>query len=196
MMTRILLHGGNADNGSERNARFFTDILTGFNKSEVRILCIYFARPEGRWEDSFATDESSFKARAIELGKDVDLILATYDIEKFLDEFEKADVIFINGGYKGHLRSALAGIGVNKVREMIRGKTLVGISAGANMLSKYYYSLASGGIREGIGLLDIKLLTHANSDAATQYIALLKSYKENLPLVTIVEEEYVEITNL
>lgn len=193
MNTRIILHGGNADNGSEKNDQFFSEILSGIDKDEVRVLCVYFARPEGRWEDSYATDESAFRARAIELGKDIETVLATYDMDELIEEITKADVIFINGGYKGHLKSTLLSIGVDKFKEMVHGKTLVGISAGANMLSKYYYSMASGGIREGIGLLKIKLLTHSNDSNASDKLKMLKEYKEDLPIKTVAEEEYVVI---
>ncbi len=193
MSTRILLHGGNADNGGEKNARFFTDILMGVDSDTVRVLCIYFARPEERWEDSYATDQSSFGARAIELGKDVDTVLATYDMEYLVEEISKADVVFINGGYKGHLKDTLLAIGVERFRQLVEDKTLVGISAGANMLTKYYYSMASGGIWEGIGLLRIKLLTHSNDEEAPGRLSLLRSYKEQLPVITVAEEEYIEI---
>lgn len=191
MSTRILLHGGNADNGSEKNKQFFTEVLNDINKDTVRVLCIYFARPQGRWEESYATDESAFKARAIEIGKDVDTVLATYDIDELVEEIAKADVVFINGGYKGHLRSTLLAIGIDKFIRLIDGKTLVGISAGANMLSKYYYSMASEGIREGVGILNIKLLTHSNSEDSAKKVELLANYKEDLPIWQVAEEEYI-----
>jgi peptidase E len=184
------LHGGNADNGSEKNKQFFTEILNGIDKDDVRVLCIYFARPEGRWDESYATDESAFRARAIEIGKDVETMLATYDLDELVDGIAKADVIFINGGYKGHLKSMLLAIGVDRFTQLVEGKTLVGISAGANMLSKYYYSMASGGVREGIGILNIKLLTHSNSKDAAEKVELLADYKEDLPIWQVAEEEY------
>lgn len=191
MSTRILLHGGNSDNGSEKNNQFFAEILNGVNKHEIKVLCIYFARPQGRWEESYATDESAFKARAIEIGKDVRTVLATYDIDELAKEMAKADVIYINGGYKGCLRSTLLALGIDKFTQLIEGKTLVGISAGANTLAKYYYSMASGGIREGIGVLNIKLLTHSNSDDAAKQVELLANYKEDLPIWKVAEEEYI-----
>lgn len=193
MNTRIILHGGNADNGSENNRRFFADIIAGVNKHEVRVLCVYFARPEGRWEESYATDESAFKAQGIEAGIDVETVLATYDIGELLEELSKADVIFINGGYKGHLKDTLIKIGIPQFKSLVEDKTLVGVSAGANILSKYYYSMASEGIREGVGILDIKLLTHSNSDDAAMKIKMLEGYKGKLPVWKVAEEEYIVI---
>lgn len=56
--------------------------------------------------------------------------------------------------------------------------------------AKYYYPQAIDGIREGIGLLDIKLLTHYTPDQQEQ-MAKPKDHKEDLPIVTVIEEEYI-----
>lgn len=193
MNTRILLHGGNADNGREKNARFFADILSGVDNNTVKVLCIYFARPEGRWEASYSADQSSFRAQAIVLGKDVDTVLATYDMYELLEQISESDVIFINGGFKGHLKDTLLAIGAKRFTQMVEGKTLVGISAGANMLSKYYYSMAIDGIREGIGMINAKLLTHSNHENTPERIKQLKAHREDLPIIAVAEEEYVEL---
>lgn len=192
MRTRIILHGGNSDKKSRQNDEFFHAIIGGINKQAVRVLCVYFARPEGRWENSYAEDQSVFYAAGIESGKDIETKMATYDMDGLRQDIAEADVIFISGGYKGRLKETLLALGVDNLRRMIRGKTLVGVSAGANMLGKYYYSPAIDGIREGIGLLDVKLLTHYTADKSEQ-LAMLKIYGEDLPIVKIAEEEYVVI---
>lgn len=190
MTARILLHGGNSNKKSDKNDMFYRDIVQGVGKDTVRILCVYFARPEGRWENSYAEDQSIFRAIGIETGIDVETTLATYDIQELLDVIAESDVIFINGGFKGHLKDTLLTIGVDNFCQMLQGKTLVGISAGANMMSKYYYSQSIEGVREGIGLLDIKLLTHYTPDRQEQ-MAKLQAYEEDLPIITIAEEEYI-----
>lgn len=185
-----MLHGGNANKKSDKNDQFYREIILGVNKEAVRVHCVYFARPEGRWEDSYAEDQSIFRAVGIETGVDVETKLATYEMSELLNAIAESDVIFINGGFKGHLKDALLAIGVDNFRQMTQGKTLVGISAGANILSKYYYSQAIDDVREGVGLLNIKLLTHYAPDQHQQ-MAKLKAYKEDLPIITIAEEEYV-----
>lgn len=190
MTTRIILHGGNSSKKSHKNERFFREIVDGIDKETIQILCVYFARPEGRWEDSHAVDQSIFRALGIDLGLEIETELAAYDLDEFVRQINDSDVIFINGGMRGHLKDTLLKIGVERFRQMIQGKTLVGISAGANILSKYYYSMVTGGIREGIGLLDIKLLTHYSEESSDQ-LTQLKIFRQDLPLVTIAEEEYV-----
>lgn len=123
----------------------------------------------------------------------MDTVLATYNIEELINEITQADVIFINGGYRGRLKDTLLEIGLERFRSLVEGKTVVGISAGANMLTKYYYSMAIGGIREGIGLLNIKLLTHSNDSDTVDRLKLLEAYGERLPVIPIPEEEYIEV---
>ncbi|MBW4061039.1 Type 1 glutamine amidotransferase-like domain-containing protein [Candidatus Saccharibacteria bacterium] len=192
MATRIILHGGNSNIKSDKNDDFYQEIIRGVEKDNLSVLCVYFARPEARWEDSYAEDQSVFHALGIETGRDLDTTMATYDMDELLGSIVEADVIFISGGYNGHLKDTLLTIGVKNFRQMIQGKTLVGISAGANILGVYYYSQGSEEIREGIGLLNIKVLTHYSEDQ-TKQLALLKSYKEDIPTVTVAEEEYVVI---
>ena len=192
MATRIILHGGNSNNKSDKNDQFFRAIINGIDKETIQVLCVYFARPEGRWEESYAEDQSIFRALGIEKGLDIETKLATYDMDELLQDITDSDVLFINGGFKGHLKDVLLAIGVDNFRHMIQGKTLVGISAGAHMLSRYYYSQSIDDIREGIGLLDIKLLTHFTVQKPEQK-EKLEAYKEDLPILTIAEEEYIVV---
>lgn len=164
--------------------------MRSVDKDVVRFLCIYFARPEARWEDSYAHDRSILAALGKEVGIDTKTKLATYDMDELIEGITDCDVIFINGGFRGRLKDTLLAIGLHNFRQMISGKTLAGISAGANILSRYYYSQGVDDIREGIGLLKIKLLTHYEKDMAGQMKKLL-DYKEDLPIVTIAEEEYI-----
>ncbi|HEU5004727.1 MAG TPA: Type 1 glutamine amidotransferase-like domain-containing protein [Candidatus Saccharimonadales bacterium] len=188
MRTRIILHGGNSDRSTEKNAKFFKEIVDGVGTNTVKVLCVYFARPEHRWDDSYEEDKYIFQR--IDTDKDVETELATYD--SFVDQIAAADIVFINGGHRGHLKETLLSIGVERFRQMVEGKTLVGISAGANILSKYYYSSVAQDIREGTNFLNIKLFTHFSEDEPEQ-LNDLKSYAEDLPVVTIPEEEYLVI---
>jgi len=192
MRTRIILHGGNSNKKSDKNDRFFREVIGGIDKDAISVLCVYFARPEGRWEDSYAEDQSIFRALGIETGKDIETRLATYDMDALLAGIAEADVIFINGGYKGHLRVTLGLIGIDNFRRRVKGKTLVGISAGANVLGRYYYSQGIDGIREGVGFLGAKVLTHYSA-AKPEQLELLTAYGEELPVVMIAEEEYTVI---
>lgn len=194
MATRIILHGGNSDRNTAKNDKFYAEVIAGIDRDTIRVLCVYFARPERRWEDSYYDDQYTFRRLEMETGREIQTKLAkSFGTEVFLKDISESDVIFINGGMKGHLKDTLLAIGEKHFRQAIHGKTLVGISAGANVLSKYYYSKVISGIREGTGFLNIKLLTHYSEDEPGQLEAL-KAYGENLPIVKIREEEYVLIS--
>ena len=184
------MHGGNSSNKSDKNERFFQEIINGVESDTIKILCVYFARPEHRWEDSYAEDQSIF--RALETNKEIETILATYDRDELEDNIAQSDVIFINGGMQGHLKNTLQSIGIERFRRMVAGKTLVGISAGANILARYYYATAAKEIREGTGFLSIKLFTHYSEDESEK-LEQLRVHAEDLPIVTIAEEEYLVI---
>lgn len=190
MQTRILLHGGNSTKASDKNEAFYREIIDGVQSDTVRVLCVYFARPKHRWDDSYEEDQYIF--RRIDTDKEVETKLASDDIDEFIADVAQSDVVFINGGMKGSLKEILLSIGLDQFRHMLAGKTLVGISAGANILSKYYYSMVIDGVREGTGLLGIKLLTHYSEDEPGQ-LAMLSSYPVDLPVITIREEEYIVI---
>lgn len=191
MQTRIILHGGNSDRDTDKNNKFYNAVIESIDSEVVRVLCVYFARPERRWEDSYYDDQISFRRIEREMSREIETKLAkSSDPEDFLRDIAEADVVFINGGIQGNLKETLLTIGEERFFEALQSKTLVGISAGANVLSKYYYSIATQGIREGTGFLDIKILTHYSEHDAKQ-LEMLKTHGEDLQIVTIPEEEYV-----
>ena len=177
---------------TDKNEQFFREVINGVNGETIRVLCVYFARPESRWEDSYDEDQYMFRRLADNLDREIETLLASYDMDDFTENIAASDVIFINGGMKGHLKDMLFSLDLDRFRQMLDGKTLVGISARANILSKYYYSMVVDGIREGTGLLNIKLLTHYSEDEPEK-LNLLQSFGEDLPVVTVSEEEYVII---
>ncbi len=183
--TKIILHGGNSSKKSDANEKFFQEVINSVEQNVVKILCIYFARPEHRWEDSYAEDQSIFFH--LETTKDVETKMATYDLEDLVEYIRAADVIYINGGMRGHLKETIQKLGT--FSELISGKVVVGISAGANILSKYYYSTVADDIREGVGLLPIKLLTHYDEEK-TEQLSNLEKFGEDLPVIKIAEEHY------
>lgn len=189
MPTRVMLHGGNTERMTAKNATFYKEIIDSVDKATVHVLCVYFARPEHRWQDSYAEDQTQFGA--VQTGKQIVTTLAAYD--SFERDIEQTDVIFINGGTKGHLKETLLQIGVERVRQLTDGKIIAGASAGANMLARYYYSSVIDGVREGIGFIDAKVFTHYSSEKSAK-LEELKAYGDGLPVVAVAEEEYLDFT--
>ena len=188
MKTKFILHGGSSSKKSEDNEKFFHEIINSVDSAEVRILCIYFARPADRWEDSFDEDQTIF--RCLGTSKELDIKMATLDRDVLIEQIKSSDVIFINGGRKGCLKEVLLDLG--NFAELVQGKIVVGISAGAGILCKYYYSSVINGVREGVGILPAKVFTHWDEEL-TQELQDLDSYKEKLPIYKIPEENYIVV---
>ena len=188
-MTKFFLHGGNVNEPSESNRAYYRDIVASVGRSDVKVLCVYFARPEHRWDDSYAADRSNLQAAGSELGLHIQTTRAVYEMGALLQQIADADLIFIAGGINGHLRETLQNI--PDLNSRLSGKTVAGISAGANLLAAFFYASTRSAVRQGIGLLPIALLTHANRDA--EHEAALRQASGNLPLHKINEEEYLAI---
>src|SRR5688572_17703656 len=114
MTTRIILHGGNTDRNTDKNEKFFKEIIGGVDGDTVKILCVYFARPPHRWEDSYDEDQYTFKRVQREMGREIETKLAMDDVGTFSEDIAWADVVFINGGMKGHLKDTLLSIGAER----------------------------------------------------------------------------------
>ncbi len=185
-MIKFILHGGNSDRKTENNEKFFLEIANSVNKEKIKILCIYFARPEHRWDDSFQEDKLAFLN--LDTEKKFDIEMAKLDAEELRRQIQWADIVYIQGGRKGNLKEKLLELG--NFKELIHGKIVVGISAGANMLAKYYYSNVADTIREGLGILPIKTFCHYNEDNVLG-MEKLELYKEKLPIYRISEEKYL-----
>ncbi len=186
METKFILHGGESSRRTDANNQFYKEIIDSVSSDNIKILCVYFARPEHRWQESFYEDRYAFES--VDTLKHIEIQLAS--AEDFREQLIASHVIFINGGFKGFLKEAL--LGVNDLKELLHGKVVVGISAGANILSKYYYSQGGQEIREGIGLIPVKVFCHYSAEN-TEELELLDKHKEKLPIYTIEEEKYVII---
>ncbi|MEI7890497.1 MAG: Type 1 glutamine amidotransferase-like domain-containing protein [bacterium] len=186
MKTKFILQGGNSSKKSDDNEKFFHEIINSVSSETVKILCVYFARLEDRWEDSFDEDQAIFLNLATK--KDLEIKMAVLEKEELVEQIKNADVVFVNGGRRGCLKETLQNL--ENFSELIDGKVVVGISAGANILSRYYYANTFNEIREGVGILPIKLICHY-LDEYGEVFEQLDNYKEKLPIYKIEEEKYL-----
>ena len=117
---------------------------------------------------------------------------------KFTEQVKWVDIVYIKGGEAEQLLINELGVNRKWVAEL-KGKTLAGTSVGANAISRYYYSVQDRKVEEGLAILPIKVITHWRSEDSALHVhwdeALLelKNYKEDLPLHTLKEGEFVVI---
>ncbi|MFA5047762.1 MAG: Type 1 glutamine amidotransferase-like domain-containing protein [Patescibacteria group bacterium] len=190
MSTKYILIGGYAKAAPDGGKGFCEELVSGFTEP-VKILDCLFARPKETWEKAFNDDKAFLTDR---LGGKK-FVLEMADTEKFLEQVKWADAIYIRGGKEE--ASLVEYLSADKFwLKELDGKTLAGTSAGADAISKYFYDLDNLKVREGLGLLPIKIIVHYKSDYNAPNVDWdkaaeeLKNYGEDLPLVTLKEGEY------
>lgn len=119
--------------------------------------------------------------------------------QKFRDIFKankKAEDIYFRGGKTKKLKKRLRGI-QKQLKKAFVGKTILGSSAGALFLARYYYSQGDTKIFRGFNILPIKIITHYLSKdryaptSGKEKLEMLKKYKEKLPTYAISETEFI-----
>lgn len=184
-MTKYILHGGYSTKAVDRGRGFFEAMIEGF-ESPLVLECL-FAREEADWQAAF--DKDAEFARTNYPERDVHMKLARP--ETFLDQMKAADIVYFRGGRTSRLLEVLQQ--QHGFQELFGGKTIVGSSAGANMLSHFYWGLDDPGLRQGLGLVPAKALVHYRSDYNSPNVDWDQAEKElraiapELPLLTIPE---------
>lgn len=78
--------------------------------------------------------------------------------ETFFEQLNEADVLYLHGGATTQLIESLPDF--HRLKEAIKGKVIIGSSAGANYLSKIYYSPLNDSIKGGSGIIDVNTIVH------------------------------------
>lgn len=79
----------------------------------------------------------------------------------FLDEIERADVVYFHGGHTSLLLTAMQAYG--DLKDSFEGKIIIGSSAGVNYISNYGFSPRSAETSHGAGLVDVSTIVHFGS---------------------------------
>lgn len=194
-MTRYILVGGYPRKAPDGGKAFAEELVKGFD-DPIRILECLFARPRENWEEAFAQDKTFFISHLSD--KKLEFQLA--DPERFKEQVIWAHAIYIRGG-----ASEAAFLQLQKKsggwEKELKGKTLAGSSAGADIISTYYYGLDDLKIGNGLGLLPVKVIPHFRSDYNAPNIDWnraeieLRAYKKSLPLIKLAEGQFEVIEN-
>lgn len=185
-MTKYILHGGVTSRDTDDNRKFFLEIVKNL-KSPINILCVYFAREKKEWKELFKQDKLNF-LRASQK-KRFKFVLANDDLKNFTKQIKNSDVVHLRGGKTELLLKKLSKI--DNLILLFENKVISGSSAGAYVLSKYYIN-SGGEIKNGLGILPIKVISHYTKEKYDLF-QRLKNYKENLKIYKISEEKFVVI---
>jgi len=187
-MTKYILHGGYISNPSESNKQFFAEMVKD-SDNQVTILCVYFAREKQEWSQLFEQDKKLFLERA-KFKQPPKFILAQDNPEKFIQQIRDSDTIYMRGGKDFYLIEFMKSI--KNLKQLLKNKIVGGSSMGAYVIAKYYYSNDEDRLREGRGLLPIKVFAHYNESKADK-LEQLKNYKEDLETYPVADEKFVVI---
>jgi len=207
MRNKFILHGGDTNPELGNNEAFISEIVDGFQdvKEALKVICIYWARePEEHLElleqDQVRLNyimgnvEYDFKNKDVSTHRFPNRIceLPSDDSIQLRQQLEAAKIIYIRGG-NIHL---LMDVVNNKIPDFVQflhsldGKIIIGSSAGAYLLSTYFYSQSDDRIFPGLGALPIKVTAHWNENRRDG-IRMLRDTNDNLPIIAIPESNYV-----
>jgi cyanophycinase-like exopeptidase len=182
-MTKFILQGGYTGAPIKSNTEFYQEIVRGL-KEPITILCVYFASEKEKWPGLFEQEQIRFKNANPEIK--MNFIMATE--ENFVEKAKEAQVIFLRGGPGLIIYQYFKNL--NNLKSIFKNKVVVGSSAGAYALSKYFYSNDDDKIEEGAGMLPIKVFCHFSANKNDK-LEKLRKHGENLPIYTISDYKYV-----
>jgi len=179
MKTKYILHGGYATAVNEENDKFFQEILKS-DKKELNILLVLFAEGPEKCEQRIAEVKNQFNSNQSD--KILKFIIA--ESKLLIEQIRNADVIYLNGGKTLRLLSALKEHAY--FSDLIKGKTVIGESAGANVLSTCFYSNSLQECFKGLGLVPVKLICHFTEERK----GMLKDCPADLEELLLPEYQY------
>jgi len=149
-VTKYILHGGFAVTENELNRTFYAECTKGL-KDGAALLFAYFAREEEDVPRLF--EEDKHKILETTGVKNLKMILAAK--EKFMEQVKTADMICIMGGDTEKLLNTLKQF--PQFASELKGKIIVGSSAGAYILAECYHSSTRGGVHKGLGIRALRM---------------------------------------
>lgn len=183
-MTKFILHGGCTRRKTANNLKFYQEIVKGVK--DPRILVVLFAGDKPRWPGKYQDIKRRFNLANPK--KKFRFKLASE--KTIVGQLKWADVIYFNGGSEIKLKRRLKK--VKNIEEIIKDKIVVGISAGVNIWSRYYFTNDRVRLESGYGVLPIKTICHYRKGRKSR-LEKLKKYKEKLKTYAIPEEKILII---
>lgn len=185
MNTKYILHGGYTRIENEQNKSFFKECSIDA-KDESNVLIVLFAS-ENDGDLEYYDDLCNRLKRYTEKK----LYFKKANRENFVSQIEDADIIFFEGGDTNRILSILRRY--ENLSKKFIGKTIIGSSAGAYALATMGTSHGEIHMREGLGILPLRVVCHYESDElppSDTSIEEIKNSHQELELVLLKDYEY------
>ena len=189
-MTKYILHGGYTSVDNEWNKSFYKELSKDLPEGGPFLL-VYFASEDENVQKNFKQDrERIFASTSV---KDLNIELAIK--EDFSEKLKKASGVYLRGGDTSKLYATLTNF--PEFKESLEGKTVAGSSAGAYVLSTYFFSNSRGKVFEGFGCVPVRTICHFESDRHPMTgnpLEEMEKYPHNLELVLLKDTEWRAFT--
>lgn len=186
-MTKYILHGGFTAAGNASNDAFYEEFARDIPDGGT-ILLVYFAtRDEKEIPEKF--EKHTKKIQACSKGKSFHFSMATQ--EQFIEQIGMSDAVCFYGGSTSKLTEILKTY--PDLKPLLVGKTVAGSSAGAYALARFGPSHHEASVREGLGVVPVRVVCHYESSVLPpneKAVSLLKNMALELELVLLRDFEW------
>lgn len=188
MKTKYILHGGYTNEDNDLNRGYFAEMVNSVSEGGS-ILLVYFASEKDDIEQKYRKDAT--RLQSFSAGKQIKTTIATE--YNFISEIKDADVIYLRGGDTSKLKTTLDAY--PDFLDSIKGKTVSGSSAGAYVLSTYYFSNSQNKVMRGYGCVRARVACHYKSTVHqvsrdTDPASELAKYDNALELILLKDNEW------
>ncbi len=158
-MTKYILHGGGTKIKNEANRKFFAEIGSSLEDGDVLLLCYFAPSVQSNYTEEEKFEMGLEKFESYIKNKKIKYVLAKR--KNFIQQLKEADAIYIHGGETEKLFETLKKY-PEFLAEVKKKKLVVGSSAGAYVLAKYYVSDSNWNKEAAamLGILPIKISCH------------------------------------
>lgn len=195
-----VLGGGFMKKTPDEGHAFYRAIIGDRKTANVLICC--FAMPYDQWQTGYDEDRN----KILSTNKEASLSFQNANLDNFVDQVAWADVIVFRGGSTDDLMNNLEK--VQGWQNDLTGKTIVGSSAGAYMLSSsYVVTDTTPQLAPGLGLLPIVIATHYRStfihngdtDKSQTFWddvdSMMRGQADGRDVITLKEGEFTTLSN-
>lgn len=155
-----------------------------FKQTKIaKVLFIPFAKDEADWEKTVQKYQNSILLKLFKENR-LSISTAILNPKTLKKQLRNADILFFSGGSELNLKKLF-----KKNTIPSTDKIIIGVSAGTNFLSKFYFSNDRKKVEAGLGILPIKTICHFSTDKNKK--AVLLSVGKNHPVFPIGNDEYV-----
>lgn len=156
MSTKYVLNSGGIRNNPELKKQFHLELIKDQGDAPKFLLC-NFAQGREYWEEKFQSYSETITEDMPD-GVRPDFTLAMPD--KFVDQCNKADVIYFHGGDDHLIQYWMRQFNLS---EIFKDKVVATNSASSDMLASSYWTCDWRQCQDGLGILPIKFIPHYQS---------------------------------